>query len=209
MSKISRSIADGLSTSRIEAFSDGIFAIAMTLLVLQISIPDIPNALVSIELPRKLLALWPAKLVGYVMSFVIIGSYWISHHITFHYIKRSDRVLLWLNMLFLMCISFIPFPTALIGQYVKQQSVLIIYATTLGVTGLLLQLIWWYATSNHRLIDNNIDPRLISKVTRKNLTSPLIYLLSIGISFLSVELSIALIFLVPMLYILPNRLDRY
>jgi len=140
LSKSKRLIGD-LTTNRIEAFSDGVFAIAMTLLVLQISVPEIPEALVAIELPRKLLALWPAKLLSYAMSFVLIGIYWVTHHITFHHIKRSDPVLLWLNILFLMCVSFIPFPTALIGQYLHQQLPVLIYSATLGITGLVSQLL--------------------------------------------------------------------
>ncbi len=208
MSKSKRLIGD-LTTNRIEAFSDGIFAIAMTLLVLQITVPEIPQALVAVELPKKLLELWPTKLLSYAMSFVIIGIYWVSHHIIFHYIKRSDPVLLWLNILFLMCISFIPFPTALIGQYVKQKISVIIYCSTLGVTGLVLQLIWWYATSNHRLVDSDLNPRIVSMIVRRNLAAPFIYLLLIGISFVSIEVSIALLFVVPMLYIIPSPINRY
>lgn len=208
MSKSKRLIGD-LTNNRIEAFSDGIFAIAMTLLVLQISVPEIPQALVAIELPRKLLSLWPGKLLSYAVSFVLIGIYWVTHHITFHHIKRSDPVLLWLNILFLMCVSFIPFPTSLIGQYAHQQLTVIIYSSTLGVTGLVSQLLWWYATSDHRLVDSDINPRVVSLITRRNLTPVFIYLLSIGVSFFSVDLSTALLFVVPVLYILPSPINRY
>ena len=103
----------GLSTHRIEAFSDGVFAIAITLLVLNLQVPEI--ATVS-ELASKLGALWP-KLVSYVLSFMVVGIYWVAHHNTFHYIKRSDRNLLWLNILMMLFVVFIPFPAALLGQY--------------------------------------------------------------------------------------------
>lgn len=181
----------------------------MTLLVLQISVPEIPQALVAIELPRKLLSLWPAKLLSYAVSFVLIGIYWVTHHITFHHIKRSDPVLLWLNIFFLMCVSFIPFPTSLIGQYPGQQLPVIIYSSTLAVTGVVSQLLWWYATSEHRLVDSDINPRVVSLITKRNLAPVLIYLLSIGISFFSVDLSTALLFVVPVLYILPSPINRY
>jgi uncharacterized membrane protein len=81
------------------------------------------------------------------LSFVIVGIYWVAHHNSFHYIKRSDRTLLWLNLLLLLCIVFIPFPTALVGQYPEQQISVVIYGGTLVITGLVLQLLWWYARS--------------------------------------------------------------
>ncbi len=87
------------------------------------------------ELVPRLGALWP-KLLSYALSFVIVGIYWVAHHNTFHYIKRSDRNLLWLNILLMMCIVFIPFPTALLGQYPEQRVSVIIYAGTLVITGL-------------------------------------------------------------------------
>src|SRR6266487_2888595 len=107
----------GLNTNRIEAFSDGVFAVAITLLVLNLQVPQLASAN---ELVPKLSELWP-KLLSYALSFVIVGIYWVAHHNTFHYIKQSDRNLLWLNILLLMCIVFLPFPTALLGQYPEQR----------------------------------------------------------------------------------------
>jgi uncharacterized membrane protein len=195
----------GLSTNRLEAFSDGVFAVAITLLVLNLQIPQI--AAVS-ELVPKPGELWP-KLLSYALSFVIVGIYWVAHHNTFHYIKRSDRNLLWLNILLLMCIVFIPFPTALLGQYPEQRVSVIIYAGTLVITGLVLQSLWWYATSRYRLVDRNIDPRLVQRATRRNLTAPLIYLLAMGISVFSVPASLVLFIPVPLYYIFPGRIDRH
>jgi uncharacterized membrane protein len=195
-----------LSTSRLEAFSDGVFAVAITLLVLNLQVPQLAASMVAKELVPDLGKLWP-KLLIYALSFVIVGIYWVAHHNTFHYIKRSDRNLLWINILLLMCIVFIPFPTALLGQYPEQQISVVIYASTLVFTGLVLQLLWWYATSGYRLVDRDIDPRLVQKATRRNVTAPLIYLLAIGISFLSVQLSLIVIVLLPVYYILPGRID--
>lgn len=197
-----------LGKTRIEAFSDGVFAVAITLLVLNLQVPQIAASVVSRELVPKLFELWP-KLLIYALSFVIVGIYWVAHHNTFHYIKRSDRNLLWLNILLLMCIVFLPFPTALLGQYPEQRVSVIIYAGTLVITGLVLQLLWWYATSRCRLVDRNIDPRLVQRATRRNLTAPLIYLLAIGISLFSVPASLVLFILVPVYYIFPGRIDRH
>jgi uncharacterized membrane protein len=197
-----------LSTNRLEAFSDGVFAVAITLLVLNLQIPQLASSLVSRELLPKLFDLWP-KLLSYMLSFVIVGIYWVAHHNTFHYIKRSDRNLLWLNILLMMCIVFIPFPTALLGQYPEQQVSIIMYAGTLVITGLVLQLLWWYATSGYRLVDRGIDSRLVQRATRRNLTAPLIYLLAIGISFFIVTASQVLFLLVPVYYIFPGRIDQH
>src|SRR5215470_15448765 len=123
-----------LGKSRIEAFSDGVFAVAITLLVLNLQVPQLAASVVSRELLAKLIELWP-KLLIYVLSFGIVGIYWVAHHNSFHYIKRSDRTLLWLNLLLLLCIVFIPFPTSLVGGYPEQQISVVIYGSTLVITG--------------------------------------------------------------------------
>ena len=203
-----RGKSNALDTSRTEAFSDGVFAVAITLLVLNLQVPQLAASVLSKELVPRLFALWP-KLLIYVLSFVVVGIYWVGHHNTFHYIERTDRTLLWLNLLLLLCIVFIPFPTALIGQYPQQQISIIIYGGTLVVTGLVLQLLWWYASSHSRLVDREIDPGLVQRATRRNLTAPLIYLLAIGVSFLSVQASLVFFILVPVFYILPGRIDQH
>lgn len=201
----------GLSTRRIEAFSDGVFAVAITLLVLEIHLPSI-TATAHDDIARQLLAglgkQWPTY-VSYAFSFIIVGIYWVAHHNTFHYIKQSDRTLLWINILLMMCIVFIPFPTTLIGEYPEQQISVVIYASTLVITGLVLQLLWWYATRNYRLVERTIDPQLVRRAMRRNLTGPLIYLLAIGVSFLNVEISLLVFVIVPVLYIFPGRIDRH
>lgn len=91
-----RSVNNQLSTNRIETLSDGVFAIVITLLILEIRVLEIPEALIETQLLHKLLELWP-KYLSYVTSFLVIGIYWVAHHNVFHYVKRSDRVLPWLN----------------------------------------------------------------------------------------------------------------
>jgi uncharacterized membrane protein len=110
---------DGKGLDRVIFFSDAVFAIVMTLLILDIQVPEIPPDLVSAELPGRVLDLWP-KFFSYVLSFLAVGTYWIAHHGTFRYIKSYDRNLISLNLLFLLSISFVPFPTALLGEYGEQ-----------------------------------------------------------------------------------------
>ena len=202
----------GLTTGRITAFSDGVFSIAITLLVLNLQIPKGITSLT--ELLNRLQALWP-NLMSYVLSFVIIGIYWVAHHNMFHYIKRSDRMFLWINILLLMCVAFIPFPAGLLGQFsfVSQSSLAkvaeIIYACNLILTNLTLSLLWWYATSHYRLVDQDIDPHFVNIVNRRNMTAPVVYAASIGLSFLNVYLSLIVFFLFPLYYIIPSHVDLH
>jgi uncharacterized membrane protein len=114
-----RSEDGDIDTGRIEAFSDGVFAIAITLLVLEVRVPHLKDAPIGTTLLGALIEQWPSYL-GYAMSFLIIGIIWANHHNRFKYIKRSDHILLTLNTFFLMCVSFIPFPTALLAEYIRE-----------------------------------------------------------------------------------------
>jgi len=182
-------IEGGRGLDRILALSDGVFAIAITLLVLNIEVPEIPEDLVSEELPGELLDLWP-KFLSYVISFVVILFYWTAHHSIFGVIKDHDRGLIWLNSLFLMCVAFLPFPAALLGEYGDQQLVVAIYAASLAITRLLLSSVWWYVSGNSRLMNADMDPRTMRAFSIRGLGIPLVFLLSIGISFFSVTAAV-------------------
>jgi uncharacterized membrane protein len=174
-----------LAIHRIVALTDGVFAIVMTLLVLEISIPEIAQSSLHTELPGRLLALWP-KLLSYIISFIILGIFWYLHHIAFHYIKRSDNGLVWLNILFLMFIALIPFSTALFGSYGTEQLALIIYAMNIILVSATRLIIWIYATGNYRLVDSNISPSLLKWDKFISLGLLFIFVLMIGVSFISV-----------------------
>ena len=200
------------STNRLEAFSDGVFAIAITILVLQLGVPEVSTALphdrVAAALSAKLLELWPGKLVSYALSFVIVGMFWVAHHMVFQHVRRADRALLWLNILFLLLVSFIPFPAGLLGRYFDQRLALVIYAAALGVTGLSLELVWRYAVRGRRLVDHDLDPALAREVSRKNLTAPAVAAAAAALSIVSVRAGFVLLVLVPALFLLPSRVPR-
>jgi uncharacterized membrane protein len=179
----------GRDRDRIVNLSDGVFAIAITLLVLDIRVPDIPENLVNSELPGELLSLWP-KYLSYFLSFVGISTFWTIHHSIFRPIREYDRTLLYLNFLFLMLVAFVPFPTSLLGEYGNHQLPVAIYAATLAVGRLLLTAIHWYSTRDDRLLDEAQDPRTVRFFLIRGLTIPAIFLLSIGISFFSVSAAI-------------------
>jgi uncharacterized membrane protein len=174
---------------RIVFFSDAVFAIAITLLVLSIEVPQIPQNLVAEELPDQLFDLG-RNMFSYVISFLVIFSYWTVHHSIFSSIRGYDRGLLWLNGLFLMAVAFLPFPSALLGEYGDQQLVVAIYGGSMAVTRLLLSAVWWYASIGRRLIASDLDPGLIRAHHVRGVVIPLIFLISIGISFISVRVAI-------------------
>lgn len=188
---------------RIVIFSDGIFAITITLLILEVKVPEIADHLVATELPKELLHLIP-KIVGHVVSFLVLGIYWTAHHYLFTYIKRHDHVLLWLNTTFMLCVALIPFPTGLISQYPEQQIAVVIYASTLVVIGIMLDLLWWYA-STHHLIEDETDAAFIALVHRHIRIAPLLYFVSIAFSFFSLTISKIIFVIVGAFYIFPNR----
>ena len=115
-----------MEKSRLEAFSDGVFAIVITLLILDIRFPEVEYS----RFQETFVSLLP-RILAYVMSFIIIGLYWVVHHNSIHAMGKTDRGFLWLNILLLLCVSFIPFPTSLLGRYPFQAGPIIVYGTTL------------------------------------------------------------------------------
>jgi uncharacterized membrane protein len=174
-----------LNLHRLAALTDGVFAIVMTLLVLEIGVPEIAESSLHAELPRRLLELWP-KLLSYGISFIILGMFWYLHYISFHHIKRSDNGLIWLNIFFLMFIALIPFSTSLFGSYVEEQLPLVIYAINIVLASVMRFIMWTYATRKHRLVDRDISPRLLKWDRLISIVLFLIFMLMIGVSFINV-----------------------
>jgi uncharacterized membrane protein len=177
----------GSDLKRTASFNDAVFAIAITLLVLEIHVPEIPAGSVATVLPSALVELWP-KFSSFLLSFWLVSLYWLAHHRTFHYISGYDRRLLLINLLFLMWIVLLPFSASLLGEYGNQQIVVLIYAVHLALTGLTLSWLWWHAwRRNPDLLDTaGVDPREFRYNELRLIIPPLIFVLSIGVSFLSI-----------------------
>ena len=109
---------------RILALSDGVFAIALTLLVLEIAVPATTS---DARLPKALLGLWP-RYIAYLLSFVVIARFWVTHRLTFRLIGCGDDTLVWLNLLLLMFVAFLPFPTAVLGEHIRSPAAAVLYA---------------------------------------------------------------------------------
>lgn len=190
----------GPGTERLLAFSDGVFAIAITLLVLDLTVPHVHHGLLG-----SLKDEWPEYL-SYVLSFIIVGIIWTNHHQMFTHIKRTDHVFLLVNIVFLMWVACLPFPTALLAEYLGSQServtVTAIYTGAFIVGAILFNFLWRYATYNQRLTGDRLDEEGIQRTTRSYNIGPVAYLVDFGLAFVSPQVSIVLFFLLAVFYAL-------
>ena len=192
-------------TGRLEAFSDGVFAVAITLLVLNLHLP--PALLKDDGLGSFLLAQWPT-FAAFVTSFATIGIMWINHHRLFTHIKRVDTPLMLLNLLLLMIIVFVPFPTALLAEYTVQPDqhlAAFLYCGTFIVLAICFNLLWRYASYKNRLLDKKADPEAVQAITRQYRFGPLFYLIAFGLAWVYVPASIAANLLLALFFALPGR----
>ena len=192
-----------MSTNRLEAFSDGVFAIAATLLVLELHVPPVGGG----PLFALLAAQWPAY-AGYVVSFLTIGIIWVNHHAMFALVRRVDRPLLFLNLVLLLVIGIIPFPTAVVGQWITDAQDAPVAAALLGVVFLCMGLafggIWLYAVGHHELALEGVDPNLARSAIPRFTIGNLAYLVGIGLAFVSPLLSLLVYGLIAIYYIFPT-----
>ncbi len=199
-------------TGRIETFSDGVFAIAITLLVLDIKVPHhIQSLPFYTRLIDALLQQWPAYL-AYLISFVTILIMWVSHHRLFNYIKRSDDTFLFLNGLLLLFVTFVPFPTALLSEYIRSEDAHIasaIYSGTYLAVAIVFNLLWRYASSRNRLLDRKSDPCFVGAISRQYMFGPPLYLLALVLSFFSVAASVGMCFALAIFFALTGKISRF
>jgi len=141
---------------RLNGFSDAVFAVAITLLILIIDVPEVAGQFADQELPEALADMWP-KFFGYVLSFVIMGTFWMMHHFLFSRLKRADKKLMWLNHFFLMFIVFLPFPTEMMSAYEDSKVATAFYASVMAACSLLTCALWWYSTQVQDLSDGEIS----------------------------------------------------
>jgi uncharacterized membrane protein len=179
----SSTIDEKVGLERLVFFSDAVFAIAITLLALDIHLPVEANNLSDQQLLAFLLQIWP-KYLSFIISFLVIGNFWIAHHHRFSLIVHYDNRLLLLNLLVLMSIAFIPFPTSVISEN-GNRTATIFYALSIATTGLLSALLWWYASHENRLIKKDFDKQLARRNLFSILTVPAVFLLSIGLTLIN------------------------
>ena len=194
-------------TARIEAFSDGVFAIAMTLLVLDLKEP---HELGSRGLLHALTSQWPTY-VAYVTSFFTVLIMWINHHHLFRLIRRTDQGLLLLNGLLLLSVTFVPFPTSLVSEYILHREgriAALVYSGTFILIGIVFNVLWWYCSSHKKLLGEQVDSRMVKSIAGRYALGPVTYGVAFVLAFFSVVGSLALNLLIPLIFAVPFRKHR-
>ena len=193
----------GSDTTRLEAFSDGVIAIAITVRVLEIRVPE--GAESASALWNALRDLWPAYL-GYLISFATIGIMWANHHTIFRLISRTNHYLILTNLLFLLCLAFIPFPTALLTHtlgHPGERVGIIVYSGTFLVTALAYNLLWRYAASHAADLMPDATPQAVQSITRRFRLGPPAYAVAFVLAFINATASLIVLAAIALTYVLP------
>ena len=194
-----------MDSRRVETLADGVFAIAMTLLVLEVHVPDIAAPITGAGMIDALTSILPS-VAGYAVSFVILGMIWIGHHNQFHYIRRVDRTLLWINIFYLLCVAFVPFATAFLARYPLQPASLLIYGGTLLLGGLSHLVHWNYAV-NQGLVTEEVTPEVAEYFRERIAMGIVVYLAATLVGAFLPKVGLVLLASMPVLYMLPTRID--
>ncbi|HEY7405311.1 MAG TPA: TMEM175 family protein [Candidatus Angelobacter sp.] len=192
-------------TARIEAFSDGIFAIAITLLILEIKIPHQQE---TGHLGAALLRQWPSY-VAFLLSFTYIGVMWINHHRMFNHIKRANDVLLALNLLLLLGVTVVPFPTAVLAEHLggpDQRAAAIVYNATFLLIAIAFNLLWQYAVRRGLLHEHVLNSA--ANISRQYAVGPVIYASCLVLAWFSVKASVAANIALALFFALPPSLMK-
>lgn len=197
--------AAGLPPNRLETLADGIFAIAMTILVLDLRIPGTAG---GTDLATQLSDLVP-RFGTFVISFIVLGIYWFAHHQIFYFVVRVNRTIVWLNILYFLGAALVPFVASILGAHWQDPIALTLYGGALGLLAALGLVIWWYITGDRGLIDERLDPELVRKVRRWIAIGPVISMGAIALAFVSPLASLLIYVALPALFILLNPVDSY
>lgn len=196
---------DALGLERIVFFSDAVMAIAITLLAIDLRVPEIAPALATQQLAASLAAIKP-RFLTFFISFLVIAIYWVSHHRYFGYIKRYDTRLMWLNMLFLFFIICMPFLASLLGEYVFVPLALIAYTLAIAALGVALALIWSYASAGHRLVARDLEADTIRTINVRLWAAPVMFLVAVPFAYVSSTAVIVVWWLSPLVVLAAMRL---
>ena len=192
-----------METSRLEALADGVFAIAATLLILDVSVKSTGPGLGT-----ALLHAWP-EYAAYAVSFLTIGIMWVNHHTCFRQIGTADRTFMFLNLALLMCIAFMPFPTRLVAEHLRDdgaRAAAVLYGVTMTITAISFALMWFYAAAGRRLIARDADQRTVSGLSRSYLPGAPIYAATTLLAFWSPTVAVLLFAAIALSFALESSL---
>ena len=197
-----------IKPEHVVAFGDAVFAFAITFMAISIDIPDFPPNLSESQLLTKLYDLYP-QVESYIISFAVIAIFWISYHQVFNFIKESHISMVYLNLLFLLFITFLSITTSLVINYGSYQTPYVIYCVVVIMTSSLLAFIWWIATRGHRFVHKNIHPLFIRGFMANLLSIPLVFAVSIIVSFFNLGIAQYLWLIIVPLTIVIRRKYRH
>jgi uncharacterized membrane protein len=193
-----------LTLNRLEALSDGVFAVAITLLVFDIKIPELAE---NQSLAEALIGLWP-NILTYILSFAIVGIFWMVHHMMFKFLTRTDRYFSILNIIFLMCISTVPFAAALLSKYFNDVVAVMVYGLIFFFCSLAFLAMWRYASYHRRFVREDMSDRLITIASIATFSAPIIYGFAVLVSLINPAYGLMIYLVAPIIYLVPSPIDR-
>jgi uncharacterized membrane protein len=195
-------------TARLETFADGVMAIAITLLILEIEVPHVEA---GESLATALARQWPSY-AAYVVSFLTIGIIWVNHHHLFAVVERTNHTFLMLNVLFLMTIAGLPWPTALIGEYIlseaERSTATVVYGLTMTSIAVMFNVVWRYASGNLRLLPADVNRKELTHINRSYLSGPIGYAGATLIALVNAWISMAIFAAMALYWLIPGSGPR-
>ncbi len=194
-------------SGRLEALGDGIFSVAMTILVIELKIPAVEGN--SFEDLLHALYETRLELLCFFISFIVLGIMWFGHRMVFEYISQTNRYFIFLGVLFYMVVCLVPFSTRFLAANTLQWYAILMYGLNLSTCNLALYAQWSYGIHRPTLHSRVLPPEVKAEAKKLFLISPILYSIAIGFSFFFPLVSIAIYFITPILYLIPNKIDKY
>lgn len=194
-----------MQSRRLEALTDGVFAIAMVLLVLQVPVPSLEEPVTGEAMLAAITAILPT-IASFAVSFLILGTLWVAHHRQYQLIREPDTALVWSTLFLLLCVAFLPFATALLARYPLQRLPMLVYGGTLLLAGLFLFAHWSHAVSRG-LVSEEVTPEAAELVRERISMGMAAYLAATIVGAFLPKVGLVLFACVPVLYLLPVRID--
>jgi len=193
-----------MSKNRVEAFTDGVLAIIITILVLQLKMPKMPEGVVGSDILFFLPKLMP-QLISYLVSFLVVAIYWVNHHSFFHRLSNTNHTLIWLNVHFLFWVSLIPFPTGHMGENPFSEMANIILASVFFMGSIAFKMMSSYSMFRGHICQDSLQFEEKKRIARIEWIGPILYALAIGSAFFDTRISILLMIITPLVYFIPAR----
>jgi uncharacterized membrane protein len=197
-----------VSSARLESLGDGIFAVAMTILILDIHLPTNLHIHTLRDFKQNFSPLLP-NLLCYIISFIVLGIMWFGHRMMFEYISRMNRYFIFLGVLFYAVICFVPFTTKLLASDTEGWYNILLYGLNLSICNISLFAQWAYGISNRNLMHRELPDEVRRQANLLFLLSPVVYSIAIIVALWFPVISLWIFVVTPVLYLLPNKLDKY